>query len=151
MEDYEMRPTVAFPCVLLDVGQFTPSALSGNIQLMEGEVIVRLCFDAWSQTDSTAPAAWRDRGLAYYELEWRLNRALMGWRPDGFSALIRSSAATEKRDDNYRVREIRYSVQFEDRSAEAPRDFLGNLIDSDFNDDFAREDFGGSMPQLILS
>ena len=147
LDHYEMRPPVSFPCVLLDMDAFAPTALSGNIQLMQGAVSLRLAFDVWSATDSTTPDAWRDAGLAFYELEWKINKALMGWTPVGFSHLVRASTATEKREDNIRVREIRYEVQFEDRSAEPPIQNLGGFM-LDFDDDFLQQDFGTLRPNL---
>jgi hypothetical protein len=51
-------------------------------------------------------------------MEWNLHKAIQGWSPGAeFGALIRTSTTTQKRTDSYRVRELRYSIAFEDYSA----------------------------------
>jgi hypothetical protein len=54
----------------------------------------------------------RELGLKHYEIEHQLGNLLHNWQPphDELGALTRIATATEKRDDNIRVRVITFSI-----------------------------------------
>ena len=59
----------------------------------------------------------RENALQYYEVENKLFKALHGWNPTGFGKLLRRITATEKRDDDIRVRIVKFAISFTDNSA----------------------------------
>ena len=112
------RPPVSWPCVLIDFDNFSFDNLSENVQVAKGAVVLRLGFNPHSGTGKDTPADYREAALAYYDLEWSLHKALQGWSPDGneYGHLMRTSAATQRRQDGYRIRELIYSISFDDYS-----------------------------------
>ena len=69
------------------------------------------------------------QAISYYDLEWDLHKAIHGWAPgDDYGRLIRISASTQKRTDNYRVRELRYSIAFEDYSTKPQTQFASPVV-----------------------
>ena len=117
------RPSVTFPCVLIDFDNFAASDLTYGIQDLTGDVIVRIALDTWSSASSLTPADVRAQALNYYDVEWNLYCALHGWSPNPDTAgyLTRTGVQTEKRDDAIRVREMRFRLRFTDTSAEDRR------------------------------
>lgn len=111
------RPPVTFPCVLIDFDKFTFSNVGEGVQTACGEVVLKLGFAPLSPTAHSTPDEFKDLALGYYDLEWALHKALHCWSAnDSFGCMIRSSADTQTRTDGYRVREMRYSVTFDDYS-----------------------------------
>lgn len=116
------KPRVTWPCALLDMENFTFDDEGEHTQRAEGNILIRLGFDAIEKTNSITPINYREKGLRYYDIEWRLHKALHQWSPgDGFGYLTRISAETEKREDLYRVRAIRYRLSFSDKSTLIPQ------------------------------
>lgn len=111
------RPPVSWPCVLIDFENFRFKNLGENVQTGRGTVVLRLGFASHSNTTATTPADYREEALKYYDIEWAIHRSLHGWSPgDEFGSLSRSSAITQERTDNYRVRELRYKIAVDDYS-----------------------------------
>lgn len=121
------RPTVAFPCALIDFNEWSYEDASEAIQFASGVVSLRLAFPAWSNTNDKTATLWKEKGLAFYDLEWRIYQALHGWKPTlpsiggvggGYGYMMRMTTNTEEREDNIRVRVLRFSCNFEDFSAQ---------------------------------
>ncbi len=111
------RPPLSWPCVLIDFEDFNFEDLSENVQLTNGTVVLRLGFAPHSNTSAATPAPFAEQALNYYDIEWQLHQLMHGWRPlKNVGTLCRTSATTQKRNDAYRIREIRYSIAFEDYS-----------------------------------
>ena len=110
------RPPVSFPCVLIDVEDTSFDEMGEQCQLGEGILQVRICQPTYSTSNNLAPEEVRKTALSYYETEQQVHEALHGWAKDNFSKLIRVSAKTEKRNDEYRVRVLRYRFGMEDYS-----------------------------------
>ena len=112
-----VRPPVSWPCVLVDFEDFRFENLGEHVQLASGIVVLRLGFAPYSNSTQATPGAYTEKALWYYGLEWALHKALQGWAPaGGTGSLCRTATTTQKRTDNYRVRELRYSLSFEDYS-----------------------------------
>jgi hypothetical protein len=110
------RPPVQWPCALLDFSQTDFLEMQGY-QDGTFDLVIRLAFDQYEQTHSEMPEYVLDQALTYYELEHQLQAALQAWYGEGLlvNALIRQSAASEKReDDNFRVRRLVYRGTFSD-------------------------------------
>lgn len=118
------RPPVSWPCVLIDFEDFDFENLSTNVQTATGTVKLLLGFAPYSNSSQATPIAYLQQAIGYYDLEWMLHKAIQGWAPgDCFGHLIRTSATTQKRSDSYRVRELRYSIAFEDYSTKLVQEY----------------------------
>lgn len=117
LDNYTDRPAVTFPCILTDFQDFNFSEMGEASQMAEGNVVIRLAFNPFSDSSNLSSDVVRTKALAYYDIEWKINKALHGWQGEAFGYLTRKSAITEKRDDNLRVREIIYATCFQDNSA----------------------------------
>jgi hypothetical protein len=112
-----VRPPVSWPCVLIDFEDFGFDNMGENVQTAKGNVVLRLGFAPYSNSSQVTPSPYIQQAIGYYDIEWSLHLAMQGWSPgDDFGRLIRTGATTQKRTDNYRVRELRYSIAFEDYS-----------------------------------
>jgi hypothetical protein len=115
---YDERPPVSWPCVLIDIGDAAFEDAGNNLQLATANVTLRLSHTTYSDISNLPNAQVRELGLKYYELEHELCSYLHGWQPvdaqgneyDELGELCRVATATEKRDDNIRVRLITFSV-----------------------------------------
>ena len=124
-----IRPPVSWPCVLIDFEDFNFENLCENVQTAKGTVILRLGFAPHSNSSQLTPPPYIQQAIGYYDLEWTLHKAIQGWAPgNDFGSLIRTSATTQKRTDNYRVRELRYSIAFEDYSTKLQRQYVPATI-----------------------
>ncbi len=111
------RPPVSWPCVLIDFEDFSYNNLGENVQTASGTVVLRLGFAPHSNSSQAMPDSYLRQSINYYDLEWSLHKLMQGWAPGtDYGHLCRVSATTQKRTDSYRVREIRYSIAFEDYS-----------------------------------
>lgn len=118
LENYDIRPAVAFPCLLIDLDEFKFSDVAGtNNQIGEGIIQFRLGLVQYSNSNNIAPVNVRANALKYYELEGKVYRTVHGWAPEGFSRLLRRAEATEKRDDDIRVRVSKYFSSYTDTTA----------------------------------
>lgn len=117
LESYGEKPSVSFPCLLVDFDNFNFEDAGEAIQFAEGIIVLRLGFAPFSQTSDKTPLEWKEKGLAYYDIEWAIYKALHGWKPNNYGYCMRVSADTEKREDSIRVRVLRYSISFEDYNA----------------------------------
>lgn len=115
------KPRVSWPCALIDFENFDFEEEGEFTERGEGIVLIRLGFDTASPTDQLTPLAARQSGNSFLDTEWRLHKALKGWAAtDACGYLSRVSAKTEKREDFYRVRQIRYSLSISDMSTLLP-------------------------------
>lgn len=112
------RPPVSWPCVLIEMEDFSYEDMGDLVQTAKGTVVVKLGFAPQGPTAANSPGSYKEAALGYYELEWQLNKALHGWSPDDaqFGTFTRTGVATQRRADGYRVREMRYAITIEDRS-----------------------------------
>ena len=138
------RPPVSFPCVLIDFENFLFEDAGEAIQFASGTVLLRLAWPPFSQTNNVTPAEWKEKGLAYYDIEWAIYKALHGWKPGAttplpeggrYGYMMRVSSETEKRDmDILRVRALRYSITFEDYNA-SPEYNMAPMPPADIQDE----------------
>ena len=85
--------------------------------MTNGTIAFKLGFAPHSNSTAATPAAFTEMALKYYDLEWQLHQLLQGWRPLNITGRRgRISTTTQKRNDSCRIREIRYSIAFEDYS-----------------------------------
>ncbi len=117
LEGNSIRPAVAFPCSLVDFENFDFTNLTQHSQVAEGDVIIKLGYAQFSKSDNAIDPLWRDFALDYFDLEWKLQKALHGWSPgDEFGYLTMTNATRENKPQSIRVRTVRYRLEFEDHS-----------------------------------
>jgi hypothetical protein len=119
LENYEIRPAVSWPCVLIDFNQTSYDQMQNNRQLANLTFTVRLGFDQYSHTANTTPLPVKQKGLKYFRIEQSLYKAIQGFNADDLMQdCTRVNAATERREgDNFRVRVLTFTAMTEDTSA----------------------------------
>lgn len=119
LENYEIKPPVSWPCALIDVDDLDFSEAGSNlVQLVEGFIQVRVGLVQYTQSNNLVPTNIRENSYKYLEYVDKVNKVLHGWNAPGFGKLLRRKAVTEKRDDDIRVKILRYAVSYkEDLSA----------------------------------
>ncbi len=119
IEGSSSRPAVAFPLILADFDAWGFSNAGTNIQIAEGDVVIKLGFAQFTPSSDKVDAAYREEALKFYEIEWKLHKALQGWSPgDEFGFLTRTAVQTQNRQPGIRVRVLRYRLEFEDYSTQ---------------------------------
>jgi len=116
LDFFEERPSVSFPCVLIDIGDTKFEDIANNAQLGDGIISIRIGLTNYADTSSLAPEDVAERGCEYWEIEQEVHEQLQGWAKDNVGKITRISAVTEKRRDEYRVRALRYSFGMEDNT-----------------------------------
>lgn len=119
LENYDIRPSVSWPCVLIDFNQTTFDQMQNNRQMANLTFTLRLGFDSFSSSANVAPLVAKEKALEYYEIEQQLYKAVQGFNADGLMQdCTRVNVATERRDgDNFRVRVMTFTAITEDSSA----------------------------------
>ena len=126
----EIRPPVLFPCALIDVDEFSFISETGKVQSGRGTVKLRVGFPPLSSTGSATPVTYQQQALYYYELEQLLYVTLQDRSPILFDNSVndilknifgnynRVSATTLKNTATLRVRELVFTIAFDDYSAQ---------------------------------
>ncbi len=120
LDNYDLRPAVSWPAVLIDVADdwaYTENNSLGH-QQATGSIVLRLALVKYTDSNNLTPANIRANGLQYFEAEQQVIAALHHWAPPGCSRLLRRRAFTEKRDDDIRVRNITFAISFTDMVAQ---------------------------------
>lgn len=117
LENYEIRPAVSWPCVLIDFTETSYEQMQKNRQLGNMTFTLRLGFDNFSSSANISPQATKEKALEFYEIEQELYEAVQGYTADDLMQdCTRINAATEKRED-FRVRVLTFTSMTEDSSA----------------------------------
>lgn len=111
LEFYESTPPVSFPCLLVDIADLQFEEHMNSMQIAQVEIKARLALLNHSNPSNLSPTQVRELALKDYELEHMLGNGLHRWTPphDELGTLSRTSSATEKREDNIRVRVLTFS------------------------------------------
>ncbi|KAA2245507.1 hypothetical protein F0L74_05990 [Chitinophaga agrisoli] len=118
LENYELRPPVSWPCLLIDLDESRYSDTGNKLyQVVELAITFRIGLVKYTDSNNLTPTNIRPNALKYFRLENKLFMALHGWEPEGFGPLTRFGAGTEKRDDDIRVRVVRYQLCYTDMTA----------------------------------
>ena len=135
LEVYEDRPAVSWPCVLLDfqVSEYRDQLL--NVQDGDLVITVRIGHNPYSHSHNLAALEVREKALHYYELENKVYKALQGFEhEDFFNPLSRKNAATEKRDDPFRVRVLTFDCGIEDYTAQPDYQYVQPDLSIDYEE-----------------
>lgn len=124
LEQFEYRPAVSFPCVLIDFPLANFSNTADKTQMGEVTVQLRLGFAPYSKSHTGAPTDAREKAVEYYAVEQKLYEAVQGFETEYTQPLIRVNAGTEQRlsasdvadSIGLRVRVMNFSTGFDDLS-----------------------------------
>lgn len=119
LEGNSTRAAVMFPCTLIDYQNFQYGNLSENVQIVEGDVIIKLGWAQFTPSSDKVDEGYREEALKVYELEWKINKALHGWSPgEDFGYYTRTGVVATNIAQGIRVRTLTYRLEFEDRSTQ---------------------------------
>jgi len=121
LESHE-RPSVAFPCVLIDLTDFSMEDATSNVQQVSGRIVLKLACDPYTSTSNITPETYVDAALEFLELEQALYLKLSGWKPaiadDKKAApLSRLAYQMDNRRPGIKVRVMAFGTSFTDFSA----------------------------------
>ena len=122
------RPSVAFPCILLDFKSWKFQELSLKAQTGDGIICVKIATDPYSSTSNITPETYKEAALSILDLEWQIYRALEGYKPvvavdntntptQAAHPMVRASIETDNRRPGLKVRELYFTTAFTDYSA----------------------------------
>ena len=96
-----IRPTLAYPAVLIDFDRTEYSMTGGANQFAESRISFRLMFDNYASSAQKAPEKTRATALQIFETEKQLVEILHNWQPNGgyMQPLVRVSSASQNRND----------------------------------------------------
>ena len=110
-----VRPAVAFPCCLVDLSYPDCDTYMGGRQKIKAQVQLKVVFNQTGQTNTSAPAAVREKALEYYDTLNAIHQTLQWWNGDGlFNPLRRLRCMPEKRTDDLKVYNVTYETEFMD-------------------------------------
>ncbi len=127
-------PGLNYPCILINFDDVEYSSLSENCKMGVVNINFKLVLKPPVRTNSNAntPIEYREKAISHLEIESQLHAILQGWSPsdeevpvpdgqeqpegwDGvFGALDKEKAITNKQRADLSIREITYSLGFED-------------------------------------
>lgn len=120
-DNYELRPGVSNPAVLVDVEDVEYEEMGGGSQMARATLSVRLYVAGYASACQTAPQTARMEAMSDLTMERALVETLHGWAPtdeDGSEwaePLIRMSSGNENRNDiGLRVRVLRFATAWEE-------------------------------------
>lgn len=111
------RAPVNFPCVLIDFLNTPYDQQSEHMQSGNVTIQIRLGFAPFGNSNGFTPAKYRQLAISYYDIEAKLYTVLQGFTADDImQPLTRTLAASEGREDTYRVRVMNFTTWFQDNS-----------------------------------
>ena len=119
LDETELRPSVSFPCALIDFPNSTYTSDSGSIRTGDVTISVRLAFDPYANAYEGAPNYSLDKSLERFEIEHKVVSALHDYGvEDLFSELQCVQQASDKRNDGMRVRSLTLTTSYKDQVPE---------------------------------
>lgn len=120
-DNYELRPGVSSPAVLVDVEDVEYEEMGGGSQMARATLSVRLYVGNYAGACLTAPQEARMNAMRDLTIERALVETLHGWAPTGEDGsewaepLIRMSSGNENRHDiGLQVRVLRFATAWEE-------------------------------------
>jgi|SRR5690625_1562201 len=122
----EERPPLSYPAILIDFSNFNYENLAEHKQTAEGIVVLKLIFDIYSNSNNLSPESVKDKALSFYDTEWKIYKVLQAWKPEdttwSYGYMLRTSVVTEGHYIGLRVRNLQFSITFEDNKAQLQYD-----------------------------
>ena len=127
------EPPISFPAGLIGSFNFNFTNEAENVQIGMGSITINLVFRPFSPSTVFTPQEFKEKAIAYYDLEQLIHLKLQGWSPsylddnnidlleDITGKMIRTNARSLPRNDDIIVRQLTYSLTIEDTSAKPTR------------------------------
>jgi hypothetical protein len=118
LENYEIKPSVNFPCALIDLTGFSYDDMPNGLQMGSGRVVISIGTTPFTNSSSATPIQYREKALEYYEIEHAVHTALHNWTPvPGMKKLTRRTMDKQEREDAIRERVIIFECGYTDCGA----------------------------------
>jgi len=112
LEYYTLRPGLDFPAALIDVSYPQCDNIgAGSEQRCAAEIIVRVVFEVWSDTNMSAPEEVRQLALSMYDTLDLIRANLHNCKIATGETLYRVSVRSEKREDGLKVFNIAFKTK----------------------------------------
>ncbi len=109
----EDRPSVAFPCCLIDIQYPECSSGLAGAQRIRAQIQIRLAFNCCVPANSSVPKAIREKALSRLDVVEKTHKALQWWSMNrSINPLKRINASPERRTDGIKVYSMTYETQF---------------------------------------
>lgn len=115
--EMDVRPSVKFPCALIDISYPRCTDEGGGTQLVESLIRIRLAFETPLPTDSNATEAKRAAALAVFDTVDLVYASLQGWNSGVLSALSRVSQMPDNSYAGIKIIDMIFEGTFEDTTA----------------------------------
>lgn len=116
LNNYEVRPAIDFPAVLLDISYPRTSKLSGKQQQCEVLITASIAFDFMDDTSSITPELTLEQSLEVYDIVEEVHQSLQGLIDIKVirTPLERMSQRDTPRPDKLKVFQVVYSTRLID-------------------------------------
>lgn len=113
LDNYETRPNVAYPAVIFS---FDTSAetISGNIQRVTSQLIIRVAFDYIGETIGNTPAQILTESLSYFDILDDVKATLHGFTNDEIDNIEHMSTQKENRHDELNVYRMIFEMSYQE-------------------------------------
>lgn len=113
----DIRPSVLFPCALLDISLPVCEDNDQEEQLVSARVTVRLAFECPLPTDSKASELRRTAALLLFEIVDKVYKAIQGYGTDEFATFSRKSQVPDNRYAGIKIIDMVFETSFIDATA----------------------------------
>ena len=119
INNYEVRPPIDFPAVLLTLNMPRTTKLSGKDQQCEVLITADIVFDCIDDTDSSTQDDALEESLAIYDVANDVYKTLQGQSLSGVlrAPMERIAQQEPRRADKLKVIQITFSTRYIDKSA----------------------------------
>lgn len=116
IDEYEIRPSIDFPAVLLDIELPSTEKITSTSQQCDVMITVQVVFDFMDDTDSGTPTHILNKSLAVFDIVKEVHDKLQGLRQINIvrKPLERKSTRSPKRPDKIKVYKSIYSTRMID-------------------------------------
>ena len=112
IDNYDQRPAVAFPAVLLKIELPNTADIGGKKQQCQARVTLRIAFDYTGQTSCNTPSEALEQSLSYFDVVDELYQVFQGYFGEGFTRFSRLNLTEEKRKDGLKVVNMPFSTTY---------------------------------------
>lgn len=116
VDNFDIRPAVAFPCALIGIDFPQITDLGQKKQKPQVVINIKMGFNYSGETAHATPEQVRERALAYYGIVKAVYKKLQGERI-GTSTLKRRQQLETARPDRIKIIEMPFATEFVDESA----------------------------------
>ncbi|GGH02830.1 hypothetical protein [Pedobacter zeae] len=117
LENYDVRPAVAFPCALIKIDIPGATDMGNKVQQCMYRIRIRLGFDYTGDTSAINNIEAIMAGMEYAYITQAVYQTLQGTILAGMGKLSRRSQVDEERGDGFKVMNLEFTMGAVDQSA----------------------------------